>query len=215
MKTVVVLASAIAVLLTVPARTQEIRADEARDKVFGWMKIYDFKAATAPLTVDHRVYSIAQLSVANNFANWIQQSYVPVGGLGDVIRFASEKLTASNQHTRSLPQSYGATARIYTDLKYGAAGKVELRIERAMCCGASARTASTANPPSCSARRSSITSRSRSSPNRERTTAMSSRRPWTSRRTRCSGGSRRTSSETPAPAIRSTSCSRRTTGCRS
>ena len=125
MKSVVVLVSAIAVLLTVPARTQEIRADEARDKVFGWMKIYDFKDATAPLTVDHRVYSTAQLSVANNFANWIQQSYVPVGGLGDVIRFASEKLTASNQHTKSLPQSYGATARIYTDLKYGAAGKVE------------------------------------------------------------------------------------------
>ena len=125
MKTVGVLVSAIALLFTVPARTQEIRADEARDKVFGWMKIYDFKDATAPLTVDHRVYSTAQLSVANHFANWIQQSYVPVGGLGDVIRFASEKLTASNQHTTSLPQSYGATARIYTDLEYGAAGKAE------------------------------------------------------------------------------------------
>src|SRR5688572_25942152 len=103
MKKVVVLAGAIAVLLTVPARTQEIRADEARDQVFGWMKVYDFKDATAPLTVDHRVYSTAQMSVANTFANWIQQSYVPVGGLGDVTRFASEKLTATNQHTKSLP----------------------------------------------------------------------------------------------------------------
>ena len=93
MKSVVVLVSAIAMLLTVPARTQSIRPDEARDKVFGWMKIYDFKAATAPMTVDHRVYSTAQLSVANNFANWMQQSYVPVGGLGDVTRFVSEKLT--------------------------------------------------------------------------------------------------------------------------
>ena len=77
------------------------------------------------MTVDHRVYSTAQLSVANNFANWIQQSYVPVGGLGDVIRFVSAKLTAGNQDTKSLPQSYGANAKIYTDLKYGAAGKVE------------------------------------------------------------------------------------------
>jgi hypothetical protein len=124
-KAVVVLASAIALLLTVPARTQEIRREEAQDKVFGWMKVYDFKAATAPLTVDHRVYSIAQLSLANNFANWIQQSYLPVGGLGDVTRFVSEKLTAGNQETTSLPQSYGAIAKIYTVLKYGAAGKVE------------------------------------------------------------------------------------------
>ena len=125
MKTVVVLASAIALLLTVPARTQSIRPDEVRDRVFGWMKIYDFKDATAPMTVDHRVYSTAQLSIANNFANWIQQSYVPVGGLGDVTRFVSEKLNAGNQETKSLPQSYGATAKIYSDLKYGAAGKVQ------------------------------------------------------------------------------------------
>ena len=126
MRSVVVLVSAIAMLLTVPARTQEIPRKDAEDRVFGWMKIYDFKDATAPMTVDHRVYSAAQLSVANNFANWIQQSYVPVGGLGDVIRFVSAKLTAGNQETKSLPQSYGAIAKIYSVLKYGAAGKVEL-----------------------------------------------------------------------------------------
>jgi hypothetical protein len=125
MKAIAVLASAIAMMVTVPARTQEIRAEEARDKVFGWMKVYDFKPATEPLTVDHRVYSTAQLGVANNFANWIQQSYVPVGGLGDVIRSVAEKLNTGNQATKSLPQSYGAYARIYTDLKYGAARKVE------------------------------------------------------------------------------------------
>ena len=96
MRAIAVLASAIAMMVTVPARTQEIRADEARDKVFGWMKVYDFKAATEPMTVDHRVYSTAQLSVANNFANWIQQSYVPVGGLGDVIRSVAEKLNTGN-----------------------------------------------------------------------------------------------------------------------
>ena len=126
MRSVVVLVSAIAMLLTVPARTQEIPRKDAEDRVFGWMKIYDLKDATAPMTVDHRVYSAAQLSVANNFANWIQQSYVPVGGLGDVVRFVSAKLTAGNQETRSLPQSYGAIAKIYSVLKYGAAGKVEL-----------------------------------------------------------------------------------------
>jgi hypothetical protein len=124
-KAVVVLASAISLLLTVPARTQEISRKDVDGRVFGWMKIYDFKDATAPMTVDHRVYSTAQLSAANNFANWIQQSYVPVGGLGDVTRFVSAKLNAGNQETKSLPQSYGAIAKIYSDLKYGAAGKVE------------------------------------------------------------------------------------------
>ncbi len=126
MRSVVVLVSAIVTLLAVPARTQQISQKDAEDRVFGWMKIYDFKAATAPMTVDHRVYSTAQLSVANSFANWMQQSYVPVGGLGDIIRFASDKLNPYNQYTRSLPQSYGATARIYTDLKAGAGGKIEL-----------------------------------------------------------------------------------------
>src|SRR6187549_1252456 len=125
MKAVAVLASALAMLVTVPAKTQSIRPEEAQDKVFGWMKVYDFKEATAPFTVDHRVYSAAQMSVANNFANWIQRSYVPVGGLGDVIRSVSPQLTAYNQITKSLPQAYGAYAKIYTDLKYGAARKVE------------------------------------------------------------------------------------------
>ena len=50
---------------------------------------------------------------------------MPVGGLGDVTRFVSAKLTAGNQETKSLPQSYGAIAKIYSVLKYGAAGKVE------------------------------------------------------------------------------------------
>ena len=111
MKAVVVLASAIAVLLTVPARTQSIPPDEARDRVFGWMKIYDFKSATQPFTVDHRVYSAAQMSIANNFANWIQQSYLPVGGLGDVTRFVSPKLNAGNQTTNRFRKAMGPTRR--------------------------------------------------------------------------------------------------------
>src|SRR5918993_1463648 len=126
MRSVVALTCAIAVLVTAPAWTQEIARKDVEDRAFGWMKIYDFKAATEPMTVDHRVYSTAQMSAANNFANWIQQSYMPVGGLGDVTRFVSAKLTAGNEETKSLPQSYGAIAKIYSVLKYGAAGKVEL-----------------------------------------------------------------------------------------
>ena len=132
MKTVVVLVSAIALLLTVPAQTQEIRPDEARDKVFGWMKIYDFKAATEPMTVDHRVYSIAQLSVADNFANWIQQSYVPVGGLGDVVRFVSEKLTAGPGHQVAAAKLRGHREDLHrAEVRRRRQGRA--RIERPYC----------------------------------------------------------------------------------
>jgi len=126
MRSVVVLVSLIAMFVTVPAQTQEIPRQDVEGRVFGWMKVYDFKDATAPMTVDHRVYSTGQLTVANNFANWMQQSYLPVGGLGDVTRIVSEKLSSYNQYTKSRPQSYGAIAKIYSQLKYGAARKVEL-----------------------------------------------------------------------------------------
>jgi hypothetical protein len=124
MKSALALAGAIATIVTLSAQ-QAIPPSEAEDRVFGWMRIYNLPAATQPLTVDHRVYTPAQLSVAHNFANWIQQSYVPAGGLGDVIRSVSERLSPYNQWTKSRPQSYGAYAKIYTELKYGAAKKVE------------------------------------------------------------------------------------------
>ena len=41
MKSVVVLVSAIATLVTAPAQTQGIPRAEADDRVFGWMKVYD------------------------------------------------------------------------------------------------------------------------------------------------------------------------------
>jgi hypothetical protein len=62
---------------------------------------------------------------ANHFINWIQQSYVPVGGLGDVLQWVLPKMSPYNQDTKSLPPAYGAFAKIYTDLKPGAGGKIE------------------------------------------------------------------------------------------
>ena len=125
MKSVAVLVSAIATLVTVSAQMAGwIPRAEADDRVFGWMKVYNLGSATQPLTVDHRVYSTANLTDANNLRNWIQQSYVPVGGLGDVLQWVSEKMSPYNQDTRSLPPTYGAYAKIYTDLKPGAGGKI-------------------------------------------------------------------------------------------
>ena len=124
MKSMAVLVSAIAILVTTQAPTNWLPRPEADDRVFGWIKVYNLGSATLPVTIDHRVYSPAQLTLANNFTNWIQQSYVPVGGLGDVLRWLSPKISPYNQDTKSLPPSYGAYAKIYTDLKPGAAGKI-------------------------------------------------------------------------------------------
>jgi hypothetical protein len=116
---------ALAMLSAIPAGAQPISAEDARDQAFGWTKIYHFPPATAPVTVDHRVYTVSQLSTAAMLANWMQQSYAPVGGLGDIRRAVSDKLTPYNQETTSLPQAYGARASIYTELKYGAGRKIE------------------------------------------------------------------------------------------
>jgi hypothetical protein len=125
MKSPAVLLSAIAMLVTAQAPTNWIPKAEVDDRVFGWMKVYNLGSATQPLTVDHRVYSTANLTVANNLRNWIQQSYVPAGGLGDVLQQVSDKMSPYNQYTKSLPPSYGAYAKIYFELKKpDAAGKI-------------------------------------------------------------------------------------------
>jgi hypothetical protein len=104
---------------------QAIRPQSIEDQVLGWIKIYDYKGATQPIKVDQRVYSPAQLSIAQLFANWMQASYLPTGALGDVRQIVSEKLGPYNQNTAALPQSYGAFAKLYTELKYGVNKKVE------------------------------------------------------------------------------------------
>lgn len=119
------LASAWLLSATAPS-AQAIPPKSLEGQVLGWIKIYDYKGATAPLTIDARVYSPAQLSIAQLFANWMQASYLPTGALGDVIQIRNEKLGLYNQNTAALPQAYGALAKLYTTLKYGANKKIEL-----------------------------------------------------------------------------------------
>ena len=103
---------------------QEIPRSEIEDSVLGWMKVYNFKGAKQALKIDDKIYSIAQLSIADSFANWIQASYIPKGGLGDVKKFVSEKLGLYNQHTAGLPQAYGAYSTTYLFLKKNNSGKL-------------------------------------------------------------------------------------------
>ena len=103
---------------------QEIPRKNLQDSMIGWVKIYNFKGAKEPMKWDHRSYSVAQLSLIDSFANWMQASYVPKGGLGDIKKIVSEKLGLYNQHTAGLPQHYGAYAQTYYFLKRGATGKL-------------------------------------------------------------------------------------------
>jgi hypothetical protein len=76
------------------------------------------------MKVDDKLYSAAQLSIADSFANWIQASYIPKGGLGDVSRTVSKKLGLYDQNDAALPQTYGAYAKTYLELKYDSSRKM-------------------------------------------------------------------------------------------
>lgn len=119
------LAISFSCLFALSAFAQNPSRQSLEDSVLGWMKIYNFKGAKAPLKVDDKTYSAAQLSICDSFANWIQASYIPKGALGDVKRSVSEKLGLYNQHTAGKPQSYGAYSKSYFELKYNSSKKLE------------------------------------------------------------------------------------------
>lgn len=103
---------------------QTIPRASVEDKVIGWIKIYNFQDTKEPLKVDDKLYSVAQLSIAASFGNWIQASYTPKGGLGDIRKSVSDKLGLYNRHTAGKPQSYGAFSKTYMQLKYDSSGKI-------------------------------------------------------------------------------------------
>ena len=105
--------------------SQPIPVKSIEDSVLGWMKIYNFKGIKEPQKVDAKIYSPNQLSICDSFANWIQKSYTPKGGLGDVKRALSTKLGLYNQNDAALPQSYGAYSKTYIELKYNSSHKME------------------------------------------------------------------------------------------
>ncbi len=116
----------LSLLSTLPsaAAAQEIPRGSLQDSLIGWIKVYKFTGPRAPLTVDAKRYSPAQLSIVDSLANWMQASYTPKGALGDVLRKVSTRLGLYNQDEASLPQSYGAESRTYFQLKYDANHKI-------------------------------------------------------------------------------------------
>ena len=104
---------------------QPIPPQSIEDSVLGWMKVYNFKGIKETKKVDDKLYSAAQLSLCDTFANWMQASYIPKGGLGDVKRSVSAKLGLYNKNTAALPQSYGAYSKTYLFLRYNSSRKME------------------------------------------------------------------------------------------
>jgi hypothetical protein len=117
--------SGLLILNLLVAFSQTVDPRSIEDSVFGWMKVYHFKGATAPVKVDNKTYSIAQLSICDSFANWMQATYLPKGAMGDVKRSVTGKIGLYNPNDAALPQSYGAAANLYFFLRYNKQGKME------------------------------------------------------------------------------------------
>lgn len=107
----------LAIVLSVPLLAQVITRESIVDTEMGWMQVYNFKPTSEPLKVETRVYSGAQRTIAVDLANWMQASYNPIGGLGDVVRTFPRVGPA-------VAQSYGVAGKIYTELKYDANRKI-------------------------------------------------------------------------------------------
>ena len=94
------------------------------DSVFGWIKVYHLKGVKEIKKIDNRVFSIAQLSVCDSLVNWMQASYWPKGGIGDIKKNVFPKANVYAPYNAALPQGYGVTAYTW-NVSYNSQGKAE------------------------------------------------------------------------------------------
>jgi hypothetical protein len=107
------------IALAQPTRQQSI--DESQP---GWYKVYHFKGAKEIKKMENRVFSIAQLSLCDSFANWMQASYLPKAGIGDIKRIVYPQGDKYSPYKASWPQGYGAVAYTW-NVSYNNQGKLE------------------------------------------------------------------------------------------
>ena len=98
--------------------------DAIRKNAAGWVKTYGPPETYKPASYDNRTITPGQMGLAHLFLNWMQASYSPRYAIGDLKKFANEKLTEYNQFKRAEVQSYGAYARSYIMLKQNSDGKI-------------------------------------------------------------------------------------------
>lgn len=101
-------------------QTQQQAIEESEP---GWYKVYHFKGAKEVKKMGNRTFSIAQLSIADSLANWMQASYLPKAGIGDVKRTIFPEVNQYAPYNSALPQGYGATAYTW-NVSYNSQGKL-------------------------------------------------------------------------------------------
>ncbi len=102
-------------------QSQQQAIDESEP---GWYRIYKFKGAKESRKANDRFYSIAQLSIRDSLTNWMQASYLPKAGIGDVQRIVIPEVNLYSPYNAALPQGCGAVAYIW-NVVYKAPGKLE------------------------------------------------------------------------------------------
>ncbi len=96
----------------------------------GWMKMLDFKDPAKPFIQNGRNYPASQMEVSQKLATWIQQTYSPRGLLGEMVQSvyalpAGQPGTstsynyneAEKNNRNALPNTYGATGKMYSNLQ--------------------------------------------------------------------------------------------------
>src|SRR5882757_3835932 len=81
---------------------QPLPRTSIEDSVIGWAKVYNFKGEKAGAKLDNRVYSANQISICDSFANWIQASYIPKGGIGDIKKVIFPKASIYSPYNTGL-----------------------------------------------------------------------------------------------------------------
>ncbi len=99
----------------------------------GWMEIRKHTAAPKGKQLGNRIYSAKQIDNCQKFVEWMQQSYLPKGCLGNVTYFQNHipKFSGTNSklgnaidmHAQALPLMYGAQTKVHMFLKKDAQGK--------------------------------------------------------------------------------------------
>ena len=99
----------------------------------GWMEIRKHTVLPKGKQLGDRIYSAKQIGNCQMFVEWMQQSYIPKGCLGNatyyqnyIPKFSGTNSmlgNAINMHAQALPLMYGAQTKIHMFLKKDANGK--------------------------------------------------------------------------------------------
>ena len=109
------------------------KLESIADIDIGWMTIRKHTTAPKGKQLGNRIYSASQIGYSQKFVEWMQQSYLPKGCLGNATYFQNYIPTFSgtnsrlgnaiNTHAHALPLMYGAQTKVHMFLKKDAQGK--------------------------------------------------------------------------------------------